>query len=46
MSHTLSNSLAAVAAFVLAFTSIGTIVTVPPAQAQTASTALIVTELA
>ena len=33
MNHVLNHSLAAIAAFVIAISSIGTIVTVPPAQA-------------
>jgi len=46
MTRTYTNSLAAVAAIFLALTSIGTIVTVPDAQAQTASIATEMAELA
>ena len=46
MSQGFTNSLAAVAAVVLAVTSIGTIVAVPPAQAETPHAAFTMTELA
>ena len=37
MTRTMTNSFAALAAVILAFASIGTIVTVPPASAQSVS---------
>ncbi len=46
MTRTFTNSLAALAAVVLAVTSIGTIITVPPAQAQNPAHAVTVAELA
>ena len=46
MTRTYTNTLAAFAAVFLALTSIGTIVTVPDAQAQTASIVTEMTELA
>lgn len=46
MTRTFTNSLAALAAVVLAFSSIGTIVSVPPASAQTAPSVVQITELA
>lgn len=46
MSRTYTNSLAAFAAIFLALTSIGTIVTVPPAQAHNAPVAVAMAELA
>lgn len=46
MSRTYTNSLAAIAAVFLAITSISTIVTVPPAQAQTSQVVAPLIELA
>ena len=46
MTRTTTNSLAAIAAVFLAITSIGTIVNVPPASAQTAQPAAAMIELA
>ena len=46
MSRTYTNSFAALAAVFLAFTSISTIVSVPPAQAQTAHDVTAMIELA
>lgn len=46
MSRIFTNSLAAVAAVVLAATSIGSIVTVPPANAQAAPSVITTAELA
>ncbi len=46
MTRTFSNSLAAFAAVILAMTSIGTIVSVPPASAQTAQATSALVELA
>ena len=46
MTRTYTNSLAAIAAVFLALTSIGTIVNVPPAQAQTAPVVAELAELA
>jgi hypothetical protein len=46
MAQTFTNSLAAFAAIVLAITSIGTIVSVPPASAQTSDTTIAMIELA
>ena len=46
MSRTLTNSFAAFAAVIFAITSIGTIVTVPPAQAQAAHGVMLTAELA
>ena len=46
MQTSLNRSVAALAAVILAFTSISAIVTVPPASAGTASHAITATELA
>ena len=46
MTRTYTNSLAAIAAVVIAITSIGTIVDVPPAQAQGSAPVVQMTELA
>ncbi len=46
MSQNFTNSLAAFAAVILAITSIGAIVSVPPASAQTPSSPITMTELA
>ncbi len=46
MTQTYANSLAAAAAVIIALTSIGTIVSVPPASAQTAETTVSMIELA
>ncbi len=46
MSQNFTNSLAAFAAVILAITSIGTIVTVPPASAQATNSPITMTELA
>lgn len=46
MTYNFTNSLAAFAAIFLTITSIGTIVSLPPAQAHTAQNTIILNELA